>query len=259
LPLFCVLPGISSDHNYFLLRSFDIFTHPAGAAMTEQCREQEVISWRNSFWNEYPLTLQRCVPFITKHPFPSFNTLPLDLGDPDDNINDSPIFMPGLNTSAAIVSWIARSLVAMAYQPKAKDGRPPLLRSYSFMSDYALYSFGHMRPRLCDAVNVMVVPEVAHCNGSVFTSIQHIAFFMESTLKAIVNAAGHHRLYDFAKGAKASLANISVHAWMPRLVFCSIAPSHIDSTLEMIDEGTHGWADIDVTMLPSSTAIVTDI
>jgi hypothetical protein len=67
-PLFRVLPGVSSDHDYFLSRSFDIFTHPAGAAMTEQCREQEVISWRNSFRNEYPLALQRCVPFITEHP-----------------------------------------------------------------------------------------------------------------------------------------------------------------------------------------------
>jgi hypothetical protein len=54
-----------------------------------------------------------------------------------------------------------------------------------------------------------VAPEVAHCNGSVLTSIQRIAFFMESALKAIVNAAGHQGLYDFAKGAEASPANIS--------------------------------------------------
>jgi hypothetical protein len=40
LPLFRVLPGVSSDHDYFSSHSFDIFTHPAGAAMTEQCREQ---------------------------------------------------------------------------------------------------------------------------------------------------------------------------------------------------------------------------
>jgi hypothetical protein len=235
------------------------FPHPAGAAMTEQCREQEVIGWRNSFWNEYPLALQRCIPFITEHPFPSFDTLPLDLGHLDDNINDSPIFMPGLNASVAIVSWIARLLVAMAYQPEVKDGYPPLLWSYLFMSDYVLYSFGHMRPWLCDAVNVMVAPKVAHCNGSMFTLIQRIAFFMESVLKAIVNAVGHQGLYDFTKGAEVLPANISVHAWMPQLVFRSIVPSHIDSMLEMIDEGTDGWADIDVTMLPSSTAIVVDV
>jgi hypothetical protein len=183
--------------------------------MMEQCCEQEVIGWRNSFRTKYPLALQCHVPFITEHPFPSFDTLPLDLGDPDNNIDDGPIFMPGLNASAAIVSWITRSLVTMAYQPKAKDSRPPLLQSYSFMSDYMLYSFGHMRPRLCDAVNVMVAPEVTHCNGGVFMLIQCIAFFMESVLKAIVNATGHQGLYDFAKGAEVSPANISAHTWMP--------------------------------------------
>jgi hypothetical protein len=189
--------------------------------------------------------------FITEHPFPSFDTLPLDLGDPDNNINDGPIFMPGLNVSAAIKSWINRSLVAMACQPKVKDNCPPLLRSYSFMSDYALYSFRHMRPRLCDAVNMMVVPKIAHCNDSIFTSIQHITFFMESMLKAIMNATGHQGLYNFVKGTKVSPANVSAHAWMPRLIFRSIVPPYIDGVLDTIDKGTDGWANIDATMSPN--------
>ena len=148
LPLNLILPSIISASGLFLPHSFDIPMHPSTTTITNKCFDKEVTQFRDSLCQEYPIILQQQVPFVTENPFPSFDILPLPIGHYEDDINNGLIFMPGINGTAAIISWVTRVLVAMARQTSAIDEYPPSLHYPAFTGDYAMYSYGHMRAHL---------------------------------------------------------------------------------------------------------------
>ena len=245
-PLNLILPSVISASDLFLPHSFDIPTHPSTTTATNKCFDKEVTQFRDSLHQEYPMVLQQQVPFVTENPFPSFNILPLPIGHYEDDINDRLIFMPDINGAAAIISWVTRALVAMAHQTSAIDKYPLSLCYPAFTGDYTMYSYGHMRTRLCNIMDDLILPKIAHPNENTLHVIQRILAFLESGLKAAMDTVGYESLYNYARGADihVSPANIKANEWMPRLIFHSIYTTpHHDEPVP--GQNADGWARLD--------------
>ena len=95
----------------------------------------------------------------------------------------------------------------------------------------------------------LILPEIAHPNENTLHVIQHILVFLQSGLKAAMDAAGYEGLYDYARGADILPANIEANEWMPRLIFCSVytTPRHDEP---VPGQNADGWARLNTEWVP---------
>ena len=183
------------------------------------CHERNIVQWHTVLQHEYPITLRQHVPLMTSEPFPNLDIFPPTLGNSDTKMDEDPVSVGGLEAVTILISWVARSLMAVTSQHTLSAYNSVHNPGPAYTSDYALSSYGQMRSRLCDIFDGLLMSDLAHYNQNTIPTLTRVAGYLDATLQRIVDIGGNNGLYDFRKGSEVSPTHISAAAWMPHSIF----------------------------------------
>lgn len=214
------LPIITGARDAFLLDYRPVLERPTffTPSCDTWCRHHPMVLWKQYFIARHPVLGEVNVPMIVSEPFPDLDKLPIPAGD-DPIERDTTITAPGLYAAGGLVSWIGRTLVAIAREHTLFDIPTDPVTGKSASYESAIYMFSLLREDVCATLDSFVNTEIAHNNPEVSAVLCRIATYMEQALEYLIKGGGEDGLYAITKGNKASPLQIKAGSWMPTIDF----------------------------------------